>query len=401
VADLFDKVRGFTAAKEAMEMGIYPFFRALSDSEGTTATFEGKDVVMLGSNNYLGLTTDERVRNASIEAIRRYGTSVTGSRFLNGTLELHLEADRRLANFVGKEAALVFATGYQTNMGTVSALIGKNDVAVLDKDAHACIVDGVAMSRGTMKRFKHNDVDDLERVLSKIDPKFGKLVVVDGIYSMGGDFAPLPQIIEVCKKYDARILVDDAHGIGVAGGGRGTSAHFGLTDQVDLIMGTFSKSFASVGGFIAGSADVIHYVQHHARSLIFSAALPAPNLAAVMAALDIIESEPEHVQKVWKNAEYMRNGLQELGYNTGNSQSPIIPVHIGEQFRTGLAWMALIDAGVYTNPVIPPATPPNQALLRTSYTATHTTEHLDRALKAFKTVGHNLDLIPEETPETA
>jgi 8-amino-7-oxononanoate synthase len=399
VADLFDKVSGFTVAKEAMEMGIYPFFRALSDSEGTTATFEDKNVVMLGSNNYLGLTTDPRVRQAAIEATARYGTSVTGSRFLNGTLELHLEADKRLAEFVGKEAALVFSTGYQTNLGTVSALLGKNDVAILDKDAHACIVDGVAMSRGTMKRFKHNDVEDLERVLQSIPDESGKLVVIDGVYSMGGDFASLPQIIDVCQKYEARILVDDAHGVGVAGGGRGTAAHFGLTDQVDLIMGTFSKSFASIGGFIAGSADVIHYVQHHARSLIFSAALPAPNLAAVLTALDIIENEPEHVQKVWQNAEYMRNGLKQLGYDTMNSQTPIIPVKIGEQYRTSLAWMALIEEGVYTNPVIPPATPPNQALLRTSYTATHTTDHLDRALKAFEIVGKNLDLTTKSETE--
>ena len=394
MADLFDKISSFTVAKEAMEMGIYPFFRALSDSEGTTATFEDKEVVMLGSNNYLGLTTDERVKQAAIEATKRHGTSVTGSRFLNGTLELHLEADRRLAKFVDKEAALVFATGYQTNLGTVSALLGKHDVAILDKDAHACVVDGVAMSRGLMKRFKHNDMNDLERVLSRIPDEAGKLVVVDGVYSMGGDFAPLPQIVDICKKYEARLLVDDAHGIGVAGGGRGTSAHFGLTDQVDLIMGTFSKSFASIGGFIAGSADVIHYVQHHARSLIFSAALPAPNLAAVLAALDIIENEPKHVQRVWKNAEYMRQGLKKLGYDTGNSQTPVIPVKIGEQYRTGLTWMALIEEGVYTNPVVPPATPPNQALLRTSYIATHRREHLDRALVAFETVGKNLDLIP-------
>lgn len=394
MADLFDKLAEFTVAKEAMEMGIYPFFRALSDSEGATATFEEKNVVMLGSNNYLGLTTDERVREAAIDATRRYGTSVTGSRFLNGTLELHLEADRRLAQFVGKEAALVFSTGYQTNLGTVSAILGKNDVAILDKDAHACLVDGVQMSRGALKRFKHNDMDDLERVLSRIPAESGKLVIVDGVYSMGGDFAPLPQIVEICQRFGARLLVDDAHGIGVAGGGRGTSAHFGLTDQVDLIMGTFSKSFASIGGFIAGTADVIHYVQHHARSLIFSAALPAPNLAAVLAALDIIETEPKHVQQVWKNAEYMRKGLKKLGYDTFNSQTPIIPVKIGEQFRTGLTWAALIEEGVYTNPVVPPATPPNQALLRTSYIATHRKEHLDRALVAFEKVGRNLDLIP-------
>ena len=277
-----------------MEMGVYPFFRALSDSEGTTATFEGKEVVMLGSNNYLGLTTDDRVQRAAIEATRLFGTSVTGSRFLNGTLDLHLEADRRLAEFVGKEAALVFSTGYQTNLGTVSALISKNDVAILDKDAHASLVDGVFMSRGTLKRFKHNDMDDLERVLSRVPEDAGKLVIVDGVYSMGGDFALLPQIVEICQAYGARLLVDDAHGIGVAGGGRGTSAHFGLTDQVDLIMGTFSKSFASIGGFIAGSADVIHYIQHHARSLdLLRRLCPRPNLAAVLTALDIIENEPK------------------------------------------------------------------------------------------------------------
>ena len=226
---------------------------------------------------------------------------------------MHLEADRRLAEFVGKEAALVFSTGYQTNLGTVSALLGKNDVAILDKDAHACLVDGVQMSRGSMKRFKHNDMDDLERVLSRIPEDAGKLVIVDGVYSMGGDFAPLPEIVEICDRFKARLLVDDAHGIGVAGGGRGASAHFGVTDQVDLIMGTFSKSFASIGGFIAGSADVIHYVQHHARSLIFSAALPAPNLAAVLAALDIIETEPNHVRRVWENAEIYAPGLEATG----------------------------------------------------------------------------------------
>ena len=394
MADLFDKVNNFTLAKEAMELGIYPYFRALSDSEGTTATFEGKNVVMLGSNNYLGLTTDERVRAAAAEALARYGTSVTGSRFLNGTLELHLELERRLAKFVGMEAALVFSTGYQTNVGTLSAMLGKNDVAILDKDAHACIVDGCMMSRGEMKRFKHNDLDDLERVLSKVPNEMGKLVVVDGVYSMGGDIAPLTEIVEICRKHGARIMVDDAHGVGVTGGGRGTVAHYGLSDQVDLMMGTFSKSFASIGGFIAGSANVIHYIQHHARSLIFSAALPAPNAAAVLAALDIIETEPQHVQRVWENANYMREGFKKLGYNTANSNTPIIPIIIGDQYLTGLAWAALIEAGVYTNPVVPPATPPNGALLRTSYTATHTTEHLDRALQAFKQVGEALDLIP-------
>ncbi len=394
MADLFDKVSGFTAAKEAMALGIYPYFRALSHSEGVTAIFEGKRVVMLGSNNYLGLTTDPRVKAAAIEALERYGTSVTGSRFLNGTLELHLELERRLAKFVGMEAALVFSTGYQTNVGTITAILGKGDYAILDKEAHACIVDGVMMSRGEMKRFKHNDVEDLERVLRSLPSNVGKLVIVDGVYSMGGDVCPLPEVLEVCRRYGARLMVDDAHGIGTMGQGRGTAFHFGLSDQVDLVMGTFSKSFASIGGFIAGSADVIHYIQHHARSLIFSAALPASNAAAVLAALDIIETEPQHVQRVWENANYMRAGLRELGYNTASSTTPIIPVIIGEQYLTGITWAALIEQGVYTNPVVPPATPPNASLLRTSYMATHTRELLDEALRAFKVVGENLDLIP-------
>lgn len=399
MTDIFDKVKNFTQAKEAMEMGIYPYFRALSDSEGTTAVFEGKDVVMIGSNNYLGLTTDPRVRQAAAEALQRYGTSVTGSRFLNGTLELHLELDRRLAKFVDKEAALVFPTGYQTNVGTISALIQKGDYVIIDKDAHACIVDGSLLSRGEMKRFRHSDISSLEQVLERLPADAGKLVVVDGVYSMGGDIAPLPEIVEVCKRYGARVMVDDAHGIGVTGAGRGTAAHFGLTDDVDLIMGTFSKSFASIGGFIAGTADVIHYIQHHARSLIFSAALPAPNAAAVLKALDIIESEPQHVERLWNNANYMRAGFIKLGYDIGPSNSAIIPVILRDEYRTALAWMALIEEGVYTNPVIPPGVPPNNSLLRTSYMATHTQEHLDRALKGFKIVGERLDLI--NTQETA
>ncbi len=396
MADLFDKAKTYTRAKEAMEAGLYPFFRALSDSEGTTATFEGREVVMIGSNNYLGLTTDPRVRQAAAEALNRYGTSVTGSRFLNGTLEIHLELDRRLAAFVGKEAALVFPTGYQTNVGTISALINKGDYVIIDKEAHACVVDGCLMSRGEMKRFRHNDMEDLDRVLAAIPEEAAKLVVVDGVYSMGGDIAPLPEIVRISKKHGARVMVDDAHGIGVTGGGRGTSAHFDVTDDVDLIMGTFSKSFASIGGFIAGSAEIVHYIQHHARSLIFSAALPAPNVVAVLKALDIIESEPELVKTLWENADYMRDGLRTLGYNVGNSNTPIIPVIIGEDYRTMLAWQAMINEGVYTNPVGPPGVPPNQSLLRTSYMATHRREHLDRALASFEVVGRNLDLIPEK-----
>jgi 8-amino-7-oxononanoate synthase len=393
--DLFDKTRTFTRAKEAIEMGIYPFFQALSDSEGTIATFKGRKVVMIGSNNYLGLTTHPKVKQAAMEAIDKFGTSCTGSRFLNGTLQFHLELDRRLAEFVGKEAALVFPTGYQTNVGTISAIVQKGDYVIIDKDDHASIVDGCMMSRGEMKRFNHNDPNSLDVVLSKLPKDAGKLVVVDGVYSMGGDIAPLPTLVEICKRHGARIMVDDAHSLGVLGGGRGTAAHFGLTDEVDLIMGTFSKSFASIGGFIAGDADVLHYIQHFARSLVFSASLPAPNAAAVLAALDIIETEPEHVERLWANADYMRAGLQRLCYDTGPSTTPIIPLLIRDEYRTVLAWHALIEEGVYTNPVVPPGCPPNLSLLRTSYMATHTTDHLDRALQALEVVGHNLDLIPQ------
>ncbi|HMM29800.1 MAG: aminotransferase class I/II-fold pyridoxal phosphate-dependent enzyme [Chloroflexota bacterium] len=393
--DLFEKTRTFTRAKEAMEMGFYPYFQPLSDSEGTTATFKGKEVVMIGSNNYLGLTTHPKVRAAAIDAIERFGTSCTGSRFLNGTLEFHLELDRRLAAFAGKEAALVFPTGYQTNVGTISAIVQKGDYVIIDKDDHASIVDGCFMSRGEMRRFSHNDPDSLDRTLSKLPDDAGKLVVVDGVYSMGGDIAPLPQLVEIAKRYGARIMVDDAHSLGVLADGRGTAAHFGLTDEVDLIMGTFSKSFASIGGFIAGSAQVMHFIQHHARALMFSASLPAPNAAAVLAALTIIETEPEHVRRLWENANYMRAGLHKLGYDTGPSETPIIPLIIRDEYRTVLAWHALIEAGVYTNPVVPPGVPPNLSLLRTSYMATHTTEHLDRALRGLEIVGHNLDLIPQ------
>ena len=377
-----------------MKLGLYPYFRALSDTEGAVAWFEGKEVVMIGSNNYLGLTTDPRVRQAAIDAVTRYGTSVTGSRFLNGTLELHLELDRRLAKFSGKEAALVFPTGYQTNVGTISALVNKGDYVIIDKDDHASIVDGCTMSRGEMRRFKHSDISSLETVLSQIPEDAGKLVIVDGVYSMGGDIAPLPQIVEICKRHGARIMVDDAHGIGVTGGGRGTPHHFGLTDEVDLIMGTFSKSFASIGGFIAGSEEVVHYIQHNARALIFSAALPAPQAAAALAALDIMETEPQHVQSMWENAEYMRAGLKKLGYDTGPSNTPIIPIMLRDDLRTVIAWHALIEEGVYTNPVLPPGVPPGQSLLRTSYMATHKREHLDRALHGFKVVGERLDFIP-------
>ncbi len=392
--DIFDKCGKFTRAREAIEAGIYPFFLPLEDTEGTEVTINGKRVIMIGSNNYLGLTTHPKVRAAAIEAIDRYGTSCTGSRFLNGTLKLHQDLEARLATYVGKDAALVFSTGMQVNLGAISALLGPKDVVIIDKDNHASILDGCLLGLGQMKRFRHNDLNHLETILKDLPPDSGRMVIVDGVFSMGGDIANLPEIFTLCQKYGARLYVDDAHSMGVLGGGRGTAAHFGMTDEVDLIMGTFSKSFASIGGFIAGSAEVIHYIQHHARSLIFSASLPASNLMAVMAALDIMENEPEHVERLWRNADKMLAGLKGLGFNIGNTKTPIIPVIIGNLDPMILTWRLLLERGVYTNPVIPPAVAPNQTLLRTSYMATHTEAQLDTVLDVFATTGRQLGLIP-------
>ncbi len=392
--DIFGKISQFTAAREAMDAGLYPYFIPLEETEGTEVTVDGRQIIMIGSNNYLGLTTHPKVREAAVEGIKRYGTSCTGSRFLNGTLGLHLELERRLANFVGKEAALVFSTGMQVNLGVISALVGPKDFVIIDKDNHASIVDACRMSFGQMKRFRHSDMKHLDRVLSNLPAEAGKLVVVDGVYSMGGDIVPLPELVKICKKYGARIYVDDAHSLGVLGNGRGTAAHFGLTDDVDLIMGTFSKSFASIGGFIAGDADVLHYVQHSARSLIFSASLPPSNVMAAMAALEIMETEPEHVEQLWDNGQKMLNGLNELGFNTGNTQTPIIPIIIGENDPTFLTWKVLYEQGLYTNPVVSPAVPEGMSLLRTSYMATHTEEQLDKALDILAVSGRQLGLIP-------
>jgi len=391
--DLFDKCYGFTRAKEAMRDGYYPYFMPLDDTEGNVVTMGDKKLVMAGSNNYLGLTTHPKVRQAAIEAIERYGTSCTGSRFLNGTLALHHELDRRLAEFLGKEAALCFSTGYQTNLGTISALVGRGDVAITDKEDHASIIDGCMLSMGTMKRFRHNDMDHLKYVLENSKDAKGILVVVDGVYSMGGDIAPLPELVELCKRYGARLMVDDAHSLGVLGNGRGTAAHFGLTDEVDLIMGTFSKSFASLGGVIAGDEQIIHYIQHHARSMIFSASMPASNVAAVLAALEVIETEPEWIERLWENTRYMLDGFKRLGFDTGPSQTPIIPIIIGDDFRTIGLWMGLFEEGVYTNPVLSPGVSPGGQRLRTSYMATHTREHLDWVLRGFEVVGKRTGII--------
>jgi 8-amino-7-oxononanoate synthase len=391
--DLFDKAQQYTIAREAEEGGYYPYFIPLTESEGSQASYQGRTLIMCGSNNYLGLTTHPKVKQASVQAIETYGTSCTGSRFLNGTLEMHEELERRLAKWVGKEAALVFSTGMQTNLGVISALIGRSDVVILDKEDHASIVDGARLGFGDTRRYRHNDMSDLERVLAGVPGDKGKLVVVDGLFSMGGDLADLPRITDLCKRYGARLMVDDAHAMGVLGGGRGTAQHFGLTDQVDLIMSTFSKSFASIGGFVAGDDQVVHYIKHHARSLIFSASLPASNTAAVLASLDVMHEEPERIQRVNELGDRMRRGFQALGFDTGPSVTPIIPIMIGDTMRTIGMWKGLFDAGVFVNPILSPAVPEGQELLRTSYMATHTDEQLDQVLSAFEAVGRNLEVI--------
>jgi 8-amino-7-oxononanoate synthase len=395
--DLFEKCHQdqlVNEAKKALAAGYYPYFLALDEHEGTIATYQGRKVIMCGSNNYLGLTMDPRVREASRQALEHFGPSCTGSRFLNGNLTMHEQLERELAAFFGKQAALVFSTGYQTNLGTISALVGRNDVAIVDKDDHASIVDGCRLSFGEMKRFAHNDMGDLERQLRTVPARAGALVIVDGVYSMGGDIAPLPEIVRLCKEHRARLLVDDAHGAGILGGGHGTALHFGLTDQVDLIMTTFSKSFASLGGAIMGDEDVIRYIKHHARSLIFSASIPPANAAAALASLRIMRDEPQHSARLMAIGAYMRRSLAALGYNIGESQTPIVPIITGSVETTIALWRTLLDAGVFTNPVLPPAAITGR--LRTSYMATHTEEQINRVLEIFAWAGRRLGVIPHE-----
>lgn len=397
--DLFDKCYRdvMTAeAQAAVAEGNYPYFLALEENEGPYATYQGRRVIMCGSNNYLGLTMDPRVRAAAQEALERYGPSCTGSRFLNGNLELHNELERALAEFFGYEAALVFSTGYQTNLGTISALVGRSDVVLTDKDNHASIVDGCRLSFGTVKRFAHNNMADLERQLASCPPNAGKLVVVDGVFSMSGTIAPLPEIVQLCQQYKARLLVDDAHGAGVLASGRGTAAHFGLSSHVDLTMITFSKAFASLGGAVMGDRTVIDYIKHHARSLIFSASIPPANAAAAYAALQIMQVEPQLCARVLATAERVRSELGALGYNTGASETPIVPIIVGEREPTFALWRTLLDTGVFTNPVIPPAAP--TGLLRTSYMASHTDEQIDQVIEIFAWAGRQLGIIPSEAP---
>jgi 8-amino-7-oxononanoate synthase len=391
--DIFEKCYQYTQAKDAIKEGLYPYFIPLDENEGTEVEFEGRRLIMCGSNNYLGLTTHPKVKEAAIQAVERYGTSCTGSRFLNGTLALHEQLEEEFAAFVSKESSIVFSTGMQVNLGAISALSGRSDVVILDKEDHASIVDGARLGYGKIERFRHNDMDHLERVLDSIPENLGKLIVVDGVFSMGGDLADLSNIVPLAKKYSARIMVDDAHGMGVTGMGHGTSAQFGVENDVDLIMSTFSKSFASLGGFIAGDENIIHYIKHTARALIFSASIPAANAAAALAALDVIRKEPERVVRVNAIAERMRQELKQMGFNVGESVTPIVPVIIGDDNLTFQIWKSLFEKGVFVNPVISPAVPQGMQLLRTSYIATQTDEQIDRVLEIFHDAGKTIGLI--------
>jgi 8-amino-7-oxononanoate synthase len=392
-ADIFEKCSRFDKAKELISQGIYPYFRVIESAQDPEIMMNGRRMIMIGSNNYLGLTNHPKVKAAAIEAIKKYGTGCAGSRFLNGTLTIHVDLEENLARFIRKEAALIFSTGFQVNLGVISALVGKDDVVIIDKMDHASIIDGCRLSFGEVKKFRHNDMNDLERLLSGYESK-DKLIVVDGVFSMEGDIAHLPEIIALAKKYGARVMVDDAHGIGVLGQtGRGTAEHFGLEDEVDLIMGTYSKSLASIGGFIAGSAEVIHYIKHVARSLIFSASPPPASVASVSAALDIIENEPERREALWRNTNKMFKGFTELGFEVGPSQTPIIPVVVGENEDAFIMAMMLQEEGIFANVAVSPAVPNGRALIRTSYMATHTEEQLDHVLMAFEKVGKRIGII--------
>jgi 8-amino-7-oxononanoate synthase len=389
----FDKCYRYDVAERIRQTGMYSFFRVIESAQDPEVSIGGRRLIMLGSNNYLGLTNHPRVKEAAIEAIRRYGSGCAGSRFLNGTLDLHVALEERLAEFTRQDAAVTFATGFQVNLGAISCLVGKGDTVYLDKQDHACIIDGARLSFGEVRKFRHNDPSDLSRQMRQ-DGGRGRFIVVDGVFSMEGDIAPLPEILAAARESAAGVMVDDAHGIGVLGPtGRGTCEHFGVEEEVDLIMGTFSKSLASVGGFIAGDATIIDYIKHKARTMIFSAAPPPASVAAALATLDIIEGEPERRARLWQNTLFFREGLKSLGLDTGNSQTPVVPIVVGEDMVALEMVQRLHETGVFVNCVLSPATPPGRALIRTSLMATHTREQLARALEAIEKVGRHVGLV--------
>ncbi|PKM92802.1 MAG: 8-amino-7-oxononanoate synthase [Elusimicrobia bacterium HGW-Elusimicrobia-4] len=400
--DIFDKCYNseiVQLAKNLMKNGLYPYFKTFESGQDPEVMVDGKKLIMMGSNNYLGLTSDWRLKASAIRAVQKYGVGCVGSRFLNGTLDIHVKLEEEIAEFVGKKKALLFSTGMQTNFGIISAIVGRNEHIILDEYDHASIIDGCRLSFGKVMKFKHNDMDDLERVLKFVGVEKAKLIIVDGVYSMEGDIADLPEIVKLAKKYNSRVMVDDAHGLGVMGkNGKGTADHFGLTDQVDIIMGTFSKSLASTGGFVAADEDIIFYLKHLSRILIFTASLCPSNVASVRAALKVIKNHPGRIKRLWRNTKKMRDGFRSLGFDTGKSETPIIPVIIGEDEKAFLMCKILYEYGIFTTPIVSPATPPGRALIRVSIMATHTDEHLDKVLEAFEIAGRELGVIDTNRP---
>lgn len=394
-ADVFEKAVTFRRADDVQAAGFHPYFKAIAKQEGGTVVVDGREMVISGSNDYLGLTQDPRLKEAARAALDDFGTSCTGSRFLTGTLTLHETLETRLTAFLRKEASLTFSAGYLGCLSVIASLVGRRDIMYFDRENHACLYDGARLSYGTMRRYEHNDLDDLERLLERdVGERGGKMIVTDGIFSMSGHIANLPGLVELARKYGARLVVDDAHAVGVLGkGGRGTAEYYGLEDEVDLIVGTFSKSFGSVGGFMAGPRSVVNYVKHHARPFIFTAALPAMQMAAALKALEIIETEPEHLATLWKNVKMLRTGMHDLGFDTLGSQTPIVPVHIGEDETALRFWRGLWDLGVFTTPALAPAVPQGHAIIRTSVNANHTEDELQTLLDAFEAVGKKLNVI--------
>ena len=391
---LLRKVGNYEESKLVRAQGLYPYFRPISSAQDTEVIVNGKKVLMLGSNSYLGLTNHPEIKEAVKKAVDKYGSGCAGSRFLNGTLDIHLELEGALARLVKKEAVLIYSTGFQTNLGVISALVGRREYVIADKADHASIVDGCLLSAGEFLRFTHNDMESLEKRLETLEPEAGKLVVVDGVFSMGGDIAPLPQLVRISEDHNAVLMVDDAHAIGVLGeNGSGTASHFGVTDKVHLVMGTLSKSLASLGGFNASDADTIDYLKHTSRALIFSASMSPANAAAGLAALKIMQREPQRRETLWRNTRMMREGLQQLGFDTGASETPIIPIHCRDPMSALKMGMRLQEEGIFVNPVVPPAVPPNGALIRVSLMATHTESQISFALEKLQKVGTELGII--------
>jgi 8-amino-7-oxononanoate synthase len=395
--DLFQKCFDFTRADEVKALGVYPYFRPIEENEGPVVQIEGRKVIMAGSNNYLGLTAHPLVVEAAVKAVEKYGTGCSGSRYLTGTLDLHIELENRLAKFFNAESVLLFSTGYQTAQGVIPTLVGRNEYIISDKDNHACIVAGNLMAKGAtgnFVRYKHNDMDDLERVIEKLPSDAPKFVVSDGVFSTGGEIVDLPRLNEIAKKYKARIMIDDAHAVGVIGkGGRGTASEFNLEKEIDLTMGTFSKTFASLGGFVAGPERVINFIKHFSLALIFSASPTPASVAAALAALDILEKEPERVKRLIDNANYMRKGLKQKGFNVIDGRTAIVPVIVGNDNIALKMWRILYDSGVFVNVFVPPGVPEGRQMMRTSYMATHEKEHLDEIIHVFEKAGKTLGLI--------